>query len=88
MAEPEDDAVAQALAHPPDVIISGVNLKAGGNGPGAVRRIVAALGEMLVVFVTGEPQAFQPSSSAMHVLHKPVDDRTLVPTFRAIASLS
>ncbi|GAA0662542.1 DNA-binding response OmpR family regulator [Sphingomonas insulae] len=87
MADTEDDAVTQALARPPEVIISDVNLQAGGRGPDAVRRIVAALGEMPVMFVTGEPRTFQPHSPAMRVLHKPVDDRTLVATFRAIAPL-
>ncbi len=87
MADTEDDAVAQALSHPPEVIISDVNLKAGGNGPDAVKRIVAALGERPVLFVTGEPRAFQPQSPAMRVLHKPVDDRALVATFRAIAPI-
>lgn len=87
MADTEDDAVAQALAHPPAVIISDVNLKAGGNGPDAVRRIVAALGEMPVMFVTGEPRGFQPTSPAMRVLHKPVEDRVLVANFREIAPI-
>ncbi len=87
MADTEDDAVAQASAHAPDVIISDVNLGSGGTGPMAVDRILAAIGERPVMFVTGEPRAFQPHSPAMRVLHKPVDDRTVVATFLAIAPL-
>lgn len=83
MAECEEDAVARALACPPALIISDVHLEAG-TGPGAVTRIVAALGALPVVFVTGEPRTFRPPSSAMHVLHKPFDDRTLDATLRAI----
>jgi DNA-binding response OmpR family regulator len=83
MAESEEDAVACALAHPPAVIISDVHLGAG-TGPGAVARIVATLGELPVIFVTGEPRAFRPAAPAMHVLHKPVDDRTLDATLRAV----
>jgi two-component system, response regulator PdtaR len=86
MADNEDDAVAQALVRPPAVIISDVNLGSG-NGPAAVVRIIAALGELPVMFVTGEPRAFQAHSPHTPVLHKPVDDRTLTATFRSIAPL-
>lgn len=87
MADAEDDAVRQAMAHPPEVIISDVNLGSRGTGPGAVGRIVAALGELPVIYITGEPRSFRPASSSSHVLHKPVEDRTVVATFRAIAPL-
>lgn len=81
----EDDAVEQACARPPQVIISDVNLGSGGTGPAAVSRIFARLGECPVLFVTGEPRAFQPGSAKMHVLHKPVNDQTLIASFTAIA---
>lgn len=83
----EDEAVAQALARPPEVIISDVDLGPGGTGPVAVERIIAVLGTRPVLFVTGEPRGFKPGSASMQVLHKPVDDQTLVATFRAIAPL-
>ena len=83
VAESEDEAVARALARPPDVIISDVHLAAG-TGPGAVERIVATLGPVPVVFMTGEPRAFRPGAPATAVLHKPVDDRLLDATLRAI----
>jgi len=87
MVDSEDDALAQALAHPPEVIISDISLGAGGNGASAVQRIIAASGKRPVLFVTGEPRGFQPENSAMRVLHKPVEDRVLVATFRDIAPL-
>lgn len=86
MAESEDQAVAHAMARPPGVIISDVHLRSG-TGPGAVMRIVAQLGPIPVLFITGEPRQFRPPSADMTVLHKPVDDNTLVATFRSIAAL-
>jgi CheY-like chemotaxis protein len=88
MAGTEDEAVQQAAVHAPDVIISDVNLGTGGTGPAAVDRIIATIGDRPVVFVTGEPRTFQPRSPTMRVLHKPVDDRTIVATFLAIAPQS
>ncbi len=81
----EEDALTQALANPPQVIISDVSLGRGGNGPSAVRRIICSVGERPVLFITGEPRSFQPPSPAMQVLHKPVEDHILVATFQAIA---
>jgi len=83
----EDDAVAQAQAHQPMVIISDVNLGSG-SGLSAVKRILASLGEIPVMFVTGEPRGFEPHLAATPVLHKPVDDQLLIATFRAIAPLT
>jgi two-component system, response regulator PdtaR len=84
MAATEDEAVDQAFRRPPTVIVSDVNLGAG-TGPAAVARIIAELGHIPVMFVTGEPRGFQPSSPDTPVLHKPVDDRMFMETFRAIA---
>ena len=84
MADCEEDAVAQALARRPAVIIADVTLAAG-TGPAAVDRITAQAGEIPVLFVTGEPRAFRPRATSMRVLHKPVDDRLLIATFRAVA---
>lgn len=87
MAVTEDEAVTHALARPPAVIVSDVSLAAG-TGPSAVARIIVKIGRIPVLFVTGEPRGFQPSSPDMMVLHKPVDDRRLMETFREIAPLS
>lgn len=86
-ADTEDEAVALATAHHPEIIISDVNLAAG-TGPAAVERIIAKFGQVPVMFVTGEPRGFMPQSSEMRVLHKPVDDRTLIATFKALAPLA
>ena len=85
-ADTEDEAVALALAHHPEVIISDVTLAAG-TGPAAVDRITAELGQVPVMFITGEPRGFTPRSPEMCILHKPVADRTLLETFKALASL-
>jgi two-component system, response regulator PdtaR len=85
MAGTEDHAVEQALARSPDVIVSDVNLGRGGTGPAAVTRIVETLGDRPVIFITGEPQGFQPPSPAMRVLHKPVEDQLIVSAFQAVA---
>lgn len=84
MAVTEEEAVDCALRRPPAVIVADVKLEAG-TGPSAVERIFAKLGRIPVMFVTGEPRGFQPPASDMPVLHKPVDDRTLIATFKTIA---
>jgi two-component system, response regulator PdtaR len=87
MAVTEDEAVDHARRRRPAVIVSDVNLAAG-NGPSAVAKIIAEIGNIPVMFVTGEPRGFRPSSADMPVLHKPVDDRTFVATFRSIAPIA
>jgi two-component system, response regulator PdtaR len=84
VATSEEEAVACAFRRSPDVIISDVSLSEG-SGPAAVARIRARLGVTPVMFVTGEPQGFKPPNPDMLVLHKPVEDRTLVATFKTIA---
>lgn len=88
MAVSEREAVAQALTHPPDVIVSDVDLSKGGSGSLAVQRIVDALGERPVLFVTGEPRAFRPPSPAMRVVNKPFEDQALIAMFQEIAPLT
>jgi two-component system, response regulator PdtaR len=87
MADNEEEAVKRALVRSPEVIISDVCLGIGGHGPTAVQRIITLVGQCPVLFVTGEPRDFQPSSALMRVLHKPVEDHVLVATFRDIAPL-
>jgi two-component system, response regulator PdtaR len=86
VATSEEEAVARAFDRFPDVIISDVSLS-GGSGPAAVARITAKLGNTPVMFVTGEPQGFRPPAPDMLVLHKPVEDRTLIATFKTIAPI-
>jgi CheY-like chemotaxis protein len=56
----EAEAVAAALAHPPGLITSDVNLVEG-TGPAAVARIHARLGEMPVIFISATPAVETPS---------------------------
>lgn len=84
-AATEDEAVASAIASPPAIIVSDVNLRGNGTGPSAVLRIFEAIGTRPVMFVTGEPQPFKPPSPEMMVLYKPVDDQTLKDTFKIIS---
>lgn len=86
VAATEDDAIALALACPPAVIISDVHLRAG-TGPGAVERIMAELGMLPVMFVTGEPRAFKPCIPDTPVLHKPFEEQELIATFKMLAPL-
>jgi two-component system, response regulator PdtaR len=86
VAHTEDDAVAIAIHHPPALILSDVHLVTG-SGPAAVARIMARLGCIPVVFVTGEPRTFRPNPPDAAVLHKPVDDYTIMATLKAIMPL-
>ena len=86
LADTEDDAFTRAITRPPTVIVTDVRLR-DGTGPGAVNRIIAVLGRLPVLFVTGEPRGFIPPSSEMQVLHKPVDDKVFSEAFRSIISL-
>jgi two-component system, response regulator PdtaR len=83
LAATEDEAVSCALNRRPAVIVSDVTLRAG-LGPSAVARIIAEVGNVPVMFVTGEPRAFRPASADIPVLHKPFEDRLLITTFKSI----
>jgi CheY-like chemotaxis protein len=79
IATTEQDAVKAALNRPPSIITSDVRLAAG-DGPSAVRDILAKIGPTPVIFITGSPQechAPDLASLAMPavVLTKPLDER-------------
>ena len=80
----EADAIRAALAHAPALILSDVQL-AEGTGPAAVQAIIAELGPLPVIFVTGTPEACAPCEPPMVVLSKPVQEATLVNVFRELA---
>lgn len=86
IAATETDAISAAHARPPALIISDVQL-AEGTGPNAVQAIIADLGAIPVIYVTGTPEACQPNAPGTAVLGKPVNDRTLAATFRQMAPL-
>jgi two-component system, response regulator PdtaR len=84
MASTEEEAVALAGARAPAVIISDVNL-AEGSGPVAFSRICSAIGDVPVMFVTGEPESSHARLPKALVLAKPVPDDILVSAFRSLA---
>ncbi|PAX07898.1 response regulator [Sphingomonas lenta] len=83
VATTEDDAVARALDHRPDLITSDVKLAAG-RGPDAVERIEEALGPVPVMFVTGSPDECRPCDPPKLVLPKPVTTAALTRAFRKL----
>lgn len=76
-ADSEEDAVAAARAHRPDVITSDVALREG-TGPHAVRTIHGEMGEMPVIFLTGTPDDCIPCNPPGSILSKPFVADTLV----------
>lgn len=83
-ATTEAGAVTAALARPPALIMSGVQL-AEGTGPSAVQTIVEQLGPVPVIFVTGTPEKCVPCDPPMVVLGKPIQEALLRSTFRELA---
>lgn len=79
IAATEQEAVKAALSRRPSIITSDVRL-ASGNGPSAVRDILAKIGPTPVIFITGSPQdCALPDLAAADlpatVLTKPLDER-------------
>jgi two-component system, response regulator PdtaR len=85
-ASTEDDAVAEALAHPPSFIISDVRLIEG-TGPRAVARICDRLGAIPTMFVTGTPNECDPCDDAVAILSKPASSSDVIATFRQFAPI-
>lgn len=77
----EAEAVAAALAHPPGLITSDINLVEG-TGPAAVARIHARLGEMPVIFISATPAECHPCNPPGIILGKPVRESELKHAFR------
>lgn len=80
----EDEAVQAALERIPAIILSDVILLAG-TGPSAVQKILAALGKIPVIFITGTPDACQPCEPSSVILNKPIDPVLVMETFRRLA---
>lgn len=81
VATGEEEAVACALDHRPDLITSDVNLQ-DGCGPQAVRRIEEALGPLPVVFVTGTPEECEPIDLRHEILCKPISPGAFIRAVR------
>lgn len=82
-ADTEDDALAAAVAHPPDIITSDVKLLAG-TGPRAVSAIHDRLGQIPVIFITGTPAECKPCNPFGRVLRKPIDCDELARAFHEL----
>lgn len=84
-AETEAGAVALALAHPPAIILSDVQLLEG-TGPMAVRTIRAHFGPLPVIFITATPDSCQPCDGATAILRKPVTSSEVSHAFLLIVA--
>ena len=78
----EEEAIAIAVAQPPDLITSDVKLVSG-TGPSAVTAIHAKLGHIPVIFITGTPEACEHCAPGP-VLTKPVIAREVVGAFHEL----
>lgn len=81
LAHSEREAVSCALAHPPSILLSDVNL-GDGTGPRAVAEIRRQLGDIPVIFITATPDACVTCDYAAAVLQKPVFANRLVYEFQ------
>lgn len=84
IAATQEDAIAAAVAQPPDVITSDVRLIEG-TGPLAVQAIAARIGSRPVIYITAEHQACEPRAEASIVLTKPVYPAALRRAFQQVA---
>ncbi|MGF7171462.1 CheY-like chemotaxis protein [Sphingobium xanthum] len=71
VAATQAQAIREAMAHPPDLIASDVDLPEG-SGPAAVKAIRATLGDVPVIYVTGHADALRDVEPETRVLEKPV----------------
>lgn len=83
-AATQRDAIEQARGERPAVITSDVKLMEG-TGPLAVQTIIAELGPIPVIFVTGSPEDCTPCEPPAVVLSKPINEREIMHYFRQLA---
>jgi two-component system, response regulator PdtaR len=79
-AASEEEAVASAQAMRPGLITSDVKLSDGA-GPAAVRRILAEMGPIPVIFITATPEDCALSDPPMTVLVKPLMSEALATAY-------
>lgn len=82
-AATEKAAVASALAARPALILSDVRLFEG-TGPRAVQSIIAALGAIPVIFITGSPDECDPVDQNMMVFTKPFRGEMVIAAARQL----
>lgn len=78
IADSPGEALASAISHRPDLITADVRI-CGGTGIDAVRAIKAELGEIPVVYVTGNVDMLR-NVDAHAIVEKPIDTRNLAAT--------
>lgn len=83
VAVTQEEAISAALARPPDLITSDVQLLEG-TGPLAVAAISEQLGERPVIYITANPDACTPRATGSVVINKPIHPDTL---WRAFAGM-
>ena len=71
LADSEADAVRSAMEQPPDLITADMELREG-TGLGAVRAIRKRIGEVPVVYVTGQPDRCEGLDDHTHAVRKPI----------------
>lgn len=71
LADTEAEAVRLAIDHPPDLITADINLREG-TGTGAVRAIRSRIGDIPVVYVTGNPENCGRLDPNTHAVKKPI----------------
>ncbi len=85
-ADTETSAVDAADAQCPQMIVSDVRLHEG-TGPLAVQRILAAHGNIPVMFITATPEACIPCDPPSVILTKPINEAAVIDMFRSLAPL-
>lgn len=70
LATSEDAAVAAAIMHRPDLIVMDANLRPG-NGIDAIERIIAVIGPVPHVFISGSPHEVRSRMPRAITLQKP-----------------
>jgi CheY-like chemotaxis protein len=83
IASTEAEAVAAAMDRRPDLITSDVRLLEG-TGPRAVAEILARLGHVPVIFITGTPSECVPAPASALILRKPLQRGALEAAFRQL----
>ena len=83
-ADSEAGAVAEARLRTPELITSDVQLLVG-TGPHAVEVILAELGPIPVIFLTGTPESCRFCGPPARILTKPMHEPTIARHFRELA---
>lgn len=80
----QQEAIDKAREQRPELIMSDVQLTEG-TGPLAVQAIIAEMGPIPVIFVTGTPEECEPCDAPAVVLGKPINEREIAHHFRLLA---